>query len=91
MRSLIKTALFAAVGAAVITASPAFAYKVQRSAQDWRVSQSYPGYTGYQGAVYAYAPTYGVVTPAPFWNDPGAAQIVGEYLKDAPIHNGNAY
>ena len=88
MRSLIKTALIAAVGAAVITASPAFAAKVKRGDQDWRASQSYPGY---QGAVYGYAPSYGVITPAPFWNDPGAAQIVNEYLKDAPIHNGNAY
>jgi hypothetical protein len=82
MRSLIKTTLVAAVGAAVVVASPAFAAKAK---QDRRVGQSY------QGAVYGYAPGYGVQNPAPFWNDPGAGQIVLEYLKDAPIHNGNAY
>jgi hypothetical protein len=84
MHSLIKTALIAAVGAAVVTASPAFAAKAKRG-ENLRAASSY------QGAVYAYAPAYGATSPAPFWSDPGSAQIVLEYLKDAPIHNGNNY
>jgi hypothetical protein len=81
MKSFIKTALVAAVGAAVITASPAFAARAKQTDR----AQSY------SGAVLAAAPGYGVRSPAPFWTDPGQTQITLEYLKDAPIHNGNAY
>jgi hypothetical protein len=84
MHSLIKTALIAAVGAAVVTASPAFAAKAKRG-ENLRAAQSY------QGAVYAYAPQYSAYAPAPFWTNPGSAQITLEYLKDTPIHNGNNY
>ena len=74
MRSFIKTALIAAVGAAVVTASPAFAAKAKRT------------------QVYGAAPVYGsAVAPAPFVYDQGAFQIINEYLKDEPMHNGNAY
>jgi hypothetical protein len=71
MRSLIKTVLVAAIGAAVVTASPAFAAKAKRA-------QVQPVY----GQEYSVA--------APQWNS-GDWQIRAEYLKDAPIHNGNNY
>src|SRR5262245_18947503 len=73
MHSLIKTALIAAVGAAVVTASPAFAAKAKR---DWRP-------LGFQES-FTYAPSATTVVP-------GTSQITAEYLKDGPIHNGNAY
>lgn len=52
MRSFIKTALIAAVGAAVVTASPAFAAKAKR---DWRA-------VGFQES-FTYAPSGTTVAP----------------------------
>ena len=87
MHSLIKTALIAAVGAAVVTASPAFAAKAKRG-ENWRATSSYQGAYAYQGGN---ASAYSPFAPAPFWNDPGSIQIQNEYLKDAPSHNGNSF
>ncbi|HWM45726.1 MAG TPA: hypothetical protein VNR11_02310 [Xanthobacteraceae bacterium] len=86
MHSLIKTALFAAVGAAIVTA-PAFAASK-------RADRIYPGGVyGYAPGAYAYAPGgYApLLAPGPYLADPNSGQIVNEYLKDTPMHNGNAY
>ncbi len=83
MRSLMKTALIAAAGVAVVAASPALAASKRSERSAVIVTP---------GAVYGYAPGYQpYYAPGPFYGDPGAAQIQQEYLKDAPMHNGNAY
>ena len=88
MRSLITTALIAAVGASIAVASPALA-KSRRA-----VDTVQPVY-GAQ--VSGFQPAPGVVEQAPqsplfaaphVWGD---AQIRNEYIKDDTIHNGNAY
>ena len=91
MHSLIKTALVAAVGVAVVSASPAFAAK-SRHSDAVRAAQSsqdvYAHAPNYAGSP-AYASPYDALAPAPYWNDPGNAQIVNDYLKNPSVYNGN--
>ena len=91
MHSLIKTALVAAVGVAVASVSPAFAAKAYRG-DSVRAALIYQDAYAYQPG-YAYASAYGSsydpLTPAPYWSDPGSAQIVNEYLKSPSVHNGS--
>ncbi len=86
MHALIKTTLIAAIGTAVVAASPALA-------KTRRADPATPVY----GMAYGYELTPGVVqfgshgplfaSPAN-WGDP---QIRGNYIKDDSSHNGNAY
>jgi hypothetical protein len=81
MKSTIKTIILAATGATLIAASPALA----------RTRYSAVQHTYYSPATQFYQEGAVVASPRGYIPGDTFGQIRDEYLKDAPIHNGNAY